>query len=138
MLAGGNGVLVLFVPPSLRLLCPHLGIPLQQRRQLLCLALPASVRSVNLIVLARAVQSLDKNGRVFDITVYLYHNGGTLHHRRGHPFTEEPTDIIAVILTGILMVLLALLEIQKPSPVRWSVFNFCKASLNEIPLSTLT
>ena len=71
VLAGGHRAFILFVPPSLGLLQPCLGVPLHERVELLCLNLTTSVGSINLIVLARAVQSFDENGCVFVIAVYL-------------------------------------------------------------------
>ena len=72
MLAGGHGAVVLLGPPFLRLLYFDLGVPLEQEGELLCLYLSASVGSVDLVVLPRAVQGLDQNGCVLVVTVDLY------------------------------------------------------------------
>ena len=72
MLAGGHGAVVLLGPPFLRLLYFDLGVPLEQGGELLCLYLSASVGSVDLVVLLRAVQGLDQNGCVLLVTVDLY------------------------------------------------------------------
>ena len=148
MLAGGHRTIVLLVPPSLSLLHLCLGVPLHQSRQLLCLDLTASVGAINLIVLGWAVQSFDENGCVFVVAVHLHY---TCAHRRMQK--QIHVDIMATtsypprlsnnlhcveLLTFSLVHILTLLEVQKPSPGRWSVFSFWIASLNDIPLSTLT
>ena len=59
MLAGGHGAVVLLGPPFLHLLYFDLGVPLEQGGELLCLYLSASVGSVDLVVLPRAVHTSD-------------------------------------------------------------------------------